>query len=871
MKKTLALLLAVVMVASLFAGCGNNNAPAQNTAPAATATEPAASESVAEAKEAAVGTYSVDYATNTVNAGSCTTAVGSAEGGQVRTDVYAGIEGKDYTDPEHYTKRDSTAGTTNLNWGPLTWETNEDSYLLDYTTSGFYAFALNSDKTGFAVVPELAAEMPVDVTADYVGQYGIKEGDTAKAWKIALNPDACWDNGEKINADTYMYSYKELLDPLMKNRRADSLYAGEFSIVGAKAYFYQGQSAANNNTAAKAELTLGADGVYTLADGTPLYLDLNNTTSPNNSGYSLNDLAGMGYVTDEVIKGLTALEVNGKIPYTDEARALLLQFTGSDDWGNEPEETLETYAFYDVTYPEVGFDTVGIIKTGEYELVQITENPTENASYYVPYNLGGSYLVYEPLWESCKTYFDSNGNTVTADSANVASITTNYCTSLETSISYGPYKLTYFELDKQMTFDRNENWYGYHDGKHLGQYQTDTISCQVIPQQATELMAFLKGELDSASLTAEDMATYGTSDYIRYIPQSYTTKITFNSDLNKLSERGNAVLANPNFRKAFSLAIDRNTFASSYTSAGQPGFGLLNYMYIYDPFTGATYRDTDGAMDALVQLYGLTYGDDGDFDSLEEAYDAITGYDLEAAQALMAQAYDECVANGTYDGTSNVTLELSVYQSDDIYVKMFNYLKDALVSACKGTGFEGKIDMKMTADADYYETMYSGNTDMIFTTWGGAASQPYSMLDQVYCDASDGSGNQNEYGFDTSKVMVEIEVDGEKYVDSLKNWAAWAGAKDTQIKGENGTVLAPFGSYDATTRSAMFSKLEYAYLSFYATTPLYYRNSGVLYSQKISFPVDQYIDLITFGETRFMTYNYTDAEWDAYAAAGLSY
>lgn len=123
--------------------------------------------------------------------------------------MYTGIEGKDYTDPEHYTMRDSATATANLVWGPLTWETNEDSYLLDRTTTGFYAFALNSDKTGFSVIPELAAEMPVDVTADYVGQYGIKEGDTAKAWKIALNPDACWDNGEKINADTYMYSYKE--------------------------------------------------------------------------------------------------------------------------------------------------------------------------------------------------------------------------------------------------------------------------------------------------------------------------------------------------------------------------------------------------------------------------------------------------------------------------------------------------------------------------------------------------------------------------------------------------------------------------------------------------------------------------------------
>lgn len=44
-------------------------------------------------------------------------------------------------------------------------------------------------------MPELAAEMPVDVTAEYVGQYGVKEGETAKAWRIALNKLAKWEDG----------------------------------------------------------------------------------------------------------------------------------------------------------------------------------------------------------------------------------------------------------------------------------------------------------------------------------------------------------------------------------------------------------------------------------------------------------------------------------------------------------------------------------------------------------------------------------------------------------------------------------------------------------------------------------------------------
>ena len=77
--------------------------------------------------------------------------------------------------------------------------------------------------------------------------------------------------------------------------------------------------------------------------------------------------------------------------------------------------------------------------------------------------------------------------------------------------------------------------------------------------------------------------------------------------------------------------------------------------------------------------------------------------------------------------------------------------------------------------------------------------------------------------------------------------------------------------YDADTRSAIFSKLEYAYLAYYVTTPLYYRNSASLFSQKGNYAVTQYVDLIGFAGIQFYTYNYTDAQWAEVAAAGLTY
>ena len=789
---------------------------------------------------------------NTVYAGSVTTQEGEDGAGELNYNVYKGEEGKDYTDEKVYTYNDYIAGTTNMKWGTVNWETNEDSYVLSKITSGFYNFYLNDTKDGWAIGCDMASELPVDVTSDYVGSYGIEEGDTAKAWKITLNPDACWEDGTPINADSYIYSYQQLLDPIMLNRRADSLYAGDFQIYGAKNYVYQGKTSFN---------ALGESVEDYLANGgdeSQLYIDVTsfwNVTAEDGSQYvSITDETP---IRDEAVEDENADEayVSGKYLY----ETYLAPGASNADSAADYVGTMQAYE------ADYSFDNVGIFKTGDYEIVFVTTSPVASPDYYVPYNLSSTYLVYEDLWESCKTYFNSNGDQVDADSDDIASITTNYGTSAETTMSFGPYRLDYFELDKQITFTRNDNWFGYKDGKHTGMYQADNISCQVIAEQSTALLAFLNGEIDNVSLVASDMSTYGSSDYIRYTPQSYTTKLTFNTDLAKTTERGTQILTNLNFRKAFSYAIDRNTFAASYTSAGTAGFGMLNNLYVYDPYTGATYRDSEGAKEALCNLYGMTWGEDGDYEDLDEAYEAITGYDITYAQSLMQQAYDECVADGLYDGESSVEIELRVYQSDDTYVQMFNYLNSCLEAACEGTGFEGKVSMKMVVDADYYETNYSGGADMIFTTWGGATYSPWTVLYECYCDASDGSGQQMEYGFDTSAINVVIDVDGATFTQPLQTWALWAdGDVNTVLTSDDGSVtLDAFADYSYDTEAEIYGKLEYALLSYYTTTPLYYRNSGSLVSQKGDYAVTQYVDLVEFGGIEYYTFDYDDTEWEA--------
>lgn len=704
----------------------------------------------------AEGSYSVDYRAGTVTAGAWKLNLRTDTDASVRyNDVYAGGNGKDYTDAAFYTYRESISSTGGMNWSPHNWQTTSDGHILEYTTTGFYRFAPNSDLSGWTIVDEMAQGAPRDVTSEYVGSFGITAGESARAWKIDLNPNACWANGTAINADTYLYSYKELLNGKMMNRRADSLYSGNFAIVGAKEYLY-----------------------------------------------------------------------------------------GKTTWNN-----------------------VGILKTGEYSLVFITASPVADPDFYVPYYLSDTYLVYKPLWESCKTYFDANGNIVSADSADIASITTNYSTSSETSMSYGPYSLTYFEQDKQITLERNELWYGYADGKHFGQYQADRISCQVISDSATALLAFLKGDLDSVDLSAADMEKYAASDRLRYIPQTYTTKLTFNTDEKALAARGTQILANANFRRAFSLAIDRTTFAASYTSAGAPGYGILNDRYVYDPYTGESYRDSAPAKNALVQLYGLTYGEDGDYATLDEAYAAVTGYDTALARRYMQLAYDEAVAAGSYDGSSPIVLQLSVYQNEDVYTQMYHALSDALTAACAGTDFEGKVSLTMTVDADYYATMESGLTDIIFSTWGGSAYDPYSLLYNCYCDGGMTEyPNQMEYGFDAAAVRVTLNLDGKDATASLQDWARWcAGEIDTISFGNYG--LGPFRELDAYSRCAIYADLEFAYLSQMVAVPLYYRTGATLLSQKGDYPIRQYMDMVEFGGIAFYAFGYSDSEWETVKGA----
>lgn len=770
----------------------------------------------------------------------------------VSTDVYAGEEGKDYTDEKVYTFHDYIGAlTSQSDWNPQTWETSDDSAILGMQVSSFYAIVLNSTKTGYSIVPELAADYPVDVTAEYVGQFGVKEGEVNKAWRIALRQDATWDDGTPINADDFVYSMQQQLNPKMLNRRADSWYDGDFSIVNAKNYVYAGKATYDAIPESAEDL---------IAEGTEVFLDMDFwgiTGAPDAEGNAAPQYVSIAdetlYRDEAVAEGADEDWVSAKYIFDNYLAA------GAPYYGYQGDYLKVKNVASVVTWEDVGFK-----KVDDYTIDFILEKPVNEPAFYVPYQLS-DFLVKKDLFESCKSFFKDGVAVETEEEAD--QVTTNYCKSLETNASYGPYILTTFQLDKEWAVSRNENWFGYKDGKHLGQYQMDNYVATVIVDHSTQMLAFEKGELDAVSLQNADMEKYAASDYIFYEPQSYTTKLTFNTDYDKLLSRGSQILVIDEFRKGFAFALDANEFATSYTASGTAGYGMLNYQYCYNPFSGELYRDSEPAKKALVNLFEMTYGEGGEYATLDEAYEAMTGYDMEKAQELMKIAADKAIEAGIWDGETEMTLEIRVYNSDDIYVQMYNYFKAQLAEAVKGSKLEGKIDMKLTVDADYYETNYSGGADMIFTTWGGAAMAPFGMMAQCYTDASDGSGNQMEFGYDTTKIMLTLDCGGEigQLTDSLRNWTLWCNNATTEVPTIY-NALGSFADYAYSTRCEVLAACEQCFMNWFTTTSLYYRNVAILHSQKVNYATYTCLPVINFGGSQFYTFNYDDAEWAEYTA-----
>ena len=844
MKKTLAMLLAVAMVLGLFAGCGNNNKPAETTAPV---------ETTAPATEApmVVETFEGDFT---------------------------------YTD---------WVTTLSANWNPHTYETSDQSYPIDYLTRGLYSFIFNDSLNpvegkeayeGYVIVPEMAAALPVDVTEQVKAEhpeFGIPESATEGfAYVIDLNPLASWEDGTAITADDYVESMKRLLDPKLQNYRAGGYYESGFSIAGAEAYANAGLSVINDNGVSGefviADLVAGEDGNYTF-NGEPVWIALGYGIDwcGGNSLKDYYDAYGDAYFGTETWDALVAqMDEEGKVPCNDETLALLAGVTTTNANWNETEEDLPNYLIYQKTFPEVSYDTVGLYKTGDYQITLVLNKAL--AGFNLLYNLTGNWLVKTDLYDECLS--NESG-----------AWTSTYNTSVETTCSYGPYKMSNYQTDKGMHFVKNENWYGYTDGKHIYQdpedglyypmFQTTEIDCQVVGEVATAKMMFLKGQLMSYGLQTEDFDTYRNSEFCYFTPGQAVFFLILNGNMPAIEEREAAAdfdqtkfdlqtLTLTSFHRAMGLAYDKALFIESQSPADSPAFGLIGNAYIYDAESGATYRGSDIAKEVLCEVYAV---DPANFATLDDAVASITGYDPVASAEFFNQAYAEALELGYItdvdgDGMSDQTIEMFYAVSGSVSEKLtkrLDYMTEKANEAAAGTGFEGKIKFSPSAPLGnaWADNVKAGLADTVLGGWTGSMMDPFGLI-EVYTNPS---YQYDAAWFDATTVDLTLELSVGEITMNLNDWTLCLNGTVVNVDGVDYNFGDGIG--DPEDRLAILAGIEKTVLLTYNYLPMMEEGSMALLSQKAYYIIEDYNPVMGRGGITYLRYNYNDAEWAEFVAS----
>ncbi len=837
MKKLFALLLVLAMVLSM-AACTGNNEP----------TEPAGSSEPSEAPTANPVTYN------------------------------------------------TTTSVMPSNWNEMTYADNNDTQIMSYIGSSFftYDYKFEGDKkfnddgsinkegivSGAYTTNYSAATKLEDVTATVDAKWGYTDAQKEQggyAWKITLRDDLKWDDGTPIKAADFVYSMKQQLDPAFMNFRANTYY-DTLRIKNSKVYFFQNQEGTYETVA-----SLGyASNQAAIDDGKILYVNLFNMWGAQ--GYK--DANGNEAPEWAAIDDAT---VYSSADGTD-------AISGADLWAGYASYTeVGAGAGYDAaiyvenTVRDVAWEDVGIYSIDDENAIVICLDTAfallkedGSLSYMAAYYMSSLPLVHEAKYEASKI----------APAAGATLWTSNYNSSLETTASWGPYKLVEFEAGSHYKLVKNENWFGYNMDTNNGQYKIDNIFCRKVEEFSTKWMGFLKGEYDDASLQTENAADYVNSKYVYYTSTATGTfGMQLYSDLNALknSENNNGILAIQEFRHAFNLALNRSDIVEKiWPGSSIPCFGLLNVAYYYDIENSATledggqYRNTDIAKAGILRAYGFVETD-GKWSSgemtdltLDEAYEALTGYNPVLAKEKMKEAIAILLADPDkygYDASKNITLVYGSSSDTDKQRFRATYLQEVLDDLTKGTELEDKIDVVFdaSAGAQWAEAFRTGATQIGFGYgFSGNAFNPFDIVGAFV--NPDDDLNYHMY-WDTSAIDMtmtlpagDYEGAGETITMSVQNWYYCLNGL-AESEGQAKTYNWGAGYAPVETRLMILSALEELTIKESRSVMLIADSGGTFLGAKFSYFSDEENVFMGFGGIRYMEVNYDDVTWPEFVKA----
>lgn len=804
------------------------------------------------------------------------------------------------------------------NWSELTYADNNDTQILNYMVSSFYEYdyvfdealggkynddgTINADAIvsgGFSVDYSAATGLE-DVTDEMAEDWGytaeqIETG--GYAWKITLRNDLRWDDGTPIDASDFVYTMEQMLDPDFQNMRAATYY-NDIRIKNSRNYFYNGNTVWDSADGPYTEYVaeeLDSKIIFTLGNATDNKSKYDGAEASFRSvygvpeSYDLNMLAqvvaGSTGTTTEAVLALEG-KTMAQIKADSSMKATWDAIIGW--WQTEPNEELDFFVVQ-YTYPEMDFSDVGIFNPSTYEIVVCLDAPIQclkedgSLSYEAAYSFASLPLVKEDLYEKCKKE-PQEGSTLW---------TSNYNSSVETSASWGPYKLTSFQSGKSYTLERNEEWFGYDLEQNANQYNVTKIECEQLAEVNTQWMAFLGGEIDEIALDVDHKDDYRNSIYTVYTPGTGTFSLNLQGNLDALksSGRNNGILAISDFRKAISLNIDRDDYNAATTTAHQTCLGLIGPAYYYDVENaavlpdGGIYRNTEYAKKGLLRAYGYTENADGTwtdgtktYDDFEDAYELISGYNPTQAKQLVESAYKTLTENAEYygyDASKNIVLKYGTASDMENTRRDYNYIRDVILDLVKGTSLEGKVEVTFDASfgQQWAETFRSGAYEIASGTgFSGGAFDPAGML-QCYVDPNAGLMYSTWWDTTTDTMtytMPEGDYDGagETLTMSVFNWyCCLNGIAGADAYNQPHKYNWAAGFVDESVRLEVTAAIEEKVIEQYYSIPCTSQYSASVVGAKFSYISDEYNTFMGFGGMRYMLVNYTDSEWDSFVAS----
>lgn len=789
----------------------------------------------------------------------------------------------------------TTIATMPSNWNELTYQDNNDTYIMNYISSSFFSYdykfeddnKFNEDGTvnkdaivsgAFSVNYDAATKLE-DVTATVDEKWGYTEEQKAEggyAWKITLRDDLKWDDGTAITAEDFEYSMQQTLDPDFMNYRANGYY-DTLMIKNAKSYFNQNMEGTYD--------TLGSKGYASVQEaidaGETLYVNCWNLWGAN--GYvdaSGNECPEYVAINDETVydnaEGTDAF--SGKYLYENYGAYL------------EPGTGYDATIYSENTERDVAWENVGMYAIPEENAIVVCLDKAYSflkedgsLSVWSAYYMSSLPLVHKEKYEENKV----------EPAAGATLWTSTYNSSLESTASWGPYKLEEFEAGSHFRLVKNENWYGWNMETYQNQYNITAINYRKVEEFATKWMGFLNGTYDDASLQTENIADYSDSKYVSYTSSSTGTfGMQLFSDLSVLKEsaNNNGILAIQEFRQAFNLALNRSDVVEKiWPGTTIPCFGLLNVAYYYDIENsaeledGGQYRNNTIAKEGILRAYGYEQDEDGlwatgDLSGMDtdEAYETLTGYNPVVAKEKMKEAIAILNADPEkygYDSTKNITLVYGSSVDNDKQRFRADYVQEVLDGLTEGTELEGKIDIVFdaSAGAKWADAFRSGATQIGFGYgFSGNPFNPYNMVGAFVDPAEE--LNYHQY-WDTTAVDMTLTLPegdyqgaGETITMSVRDWYyclnGWA-----EVKGAVQNYNWDAGYAPVETRVMILSALEELAIKESRSVMLIAESGGSFLSAKFSNFTEEENYFMGFGGYRYMVVNYTDEEWTAYVAA----